>query len=59
MFTKKSKGQGFGLAVIKRITEALIGKVSFESQEGKGTTFKVCLQAPREINGKWTYKNSG
>jgi signal transduction histidine kinase len=31
MFTTKSKGQGFGLAVIKRMTEALIGKISFES----------------------------
>jgi len=43
MFTTKSKGQGFGLAVIKRMTEALGGTVSFESQEGKGTTFIVRL----------------
>ena len=43
MFTTKSKGQGFGLAVIKRMTESLGGTVSFESQEGKGTTFIVRL----------------
>ena len=43
MFTTKSKGQGFGLAVIKRMAEALKGTVSFESQEGKGTTFTVRL----------------
>ena len=43
MFTTKSKGQGFGLAVIKRMTEALDGTVTFESQEGKGTTFIVHL----------------
>ncbi len=43
MFTTKSKGQGFGLAVIKRMTEALGGTVSFESLEGKGTTFIVRL----------------
>ena len=43
MFTTKSKGQGFGLAVIKRMTEALGGTVTFESQEGKGTTFKIEL----------------
>jgi PAS domain S-box-containing protein len=43
MFTTKSKGQGFGLAVIKRMTEALGGTVTFESQEGKGTTFTVRL----------------
>jgi two-component system cell cycle sensor histidine kinase/response regulator CckA len=43
MFTTKSKGQGFGLAVIKRMAEALKGTVSFESQEGKGTKFTVRL----------------
>jgi signal transduction histidine kinase len=43
MFTTKSKGQGFGLAVIKRMTEALGGTVSFESQEGKGTKFTIRL----------------
>ncbi len=43
MFTTKSKGQGFGLAVVKRMTEALGGTVNFESQEGKGTTFIIRL----------------
>jgi two-component system CheB/CheR fusion protein len=47
MFTTKAKGQGFGLPVIKRMTEALGGTVSFESQQGKGTTFTVRLPAPR------------
>ena len=43
MFTTKSKGQGFGLPVVKRMTESLGGTVSFESKEGKGTTFTVRL----------------
>ena len=43
MFTTKAKGQGFGLPVIKRLTESLGGTVTFESQEGKGTTFSVRL----------------
>jgi signal transduction histidine kinase len=43
MFTTKSKGQGFGLAVVKRIVEALNGTVECESQEGKGTRFIVEL----------------
>jgi signal transduction histidine kinase len=37
--TTKSKGQGFGLAVVKRMTEGLGGTVTFESTQGKGTTF--------------------
>jgi two-component system sensor histidine kinase AtoS len=43
MFTTKAKGQGFGLPVVKRMTESLGGTVTFESKEGKGTTFTVRL----------------
>ncbi|HTY75745.1 MAG TPA: CheR family methyltransferase, partial [Candidatus Nanoarchaeia archaeon] len=50
MFTTKAKGQGFGLPVVKRMTESLGGTVSFESQEGKGTTFTVRL--PLSPGGK-------
>lgn len=45
MFTSKSKGQGFGLAVVKRLTEALAGTITFESQVGKGTKFIATLPA--------------
>jgi PAS domain S-box-containing protein len=51
MMTTKSKGQGFGLAVVKRMTEGLGGTVTFESQEGKGTTFIVRLP-PKELKSK-------
>lgn len=43
LFTTKAKGQGFGLAVVKRMTEALGGTVTFESQKGKGTKFLIQL----------------
>jgi PAS domain S-box-containing protein len=43
LFTTKAKGQGFGLAVVKKLTEALNGKVTVESQLGKGTRFTVEL----------------
>ena len=45
LFTTKSKGQGFGLAVVKRMTEALGGSVTYESNVGKGTKFVVRLPA--------------
>jgi PAS domain S-box-containing protein len=41
LFTTKSKGQGFGLAVVKKLTEALEGKVTVESIVGKGTRFTL------------------
>ena len=47
LFTTKEKGQGFGLAVVKRITEALGGTITFESEVGKGTTFIVRLHPPK------------
>jgi PAS domain S-box-containing protein len=43
MFTTKAKGQGLGLAVAKRITNALNGTITFESEEGKGTKFIIEL----------------
>jgi signal transduction histidine kinase len=43
LFTTKSKGQGLGLAVVKRLTESLGGTISFASNEGKGTTFSIRL----------------
>jgi signal transduction histidine kinase len=46
LFTTKAKGQGFGLAAVKRMTEALGGTITFESQEGKGTKFIIRL--PRQ-----------
>ena len=47
LFTTKSKGQGFGLAVVKRLTEALNGTITFDSQEGKGTKFIIKLPIGR------------
>lgn len=43
MFTTKAKGQGLGLAVVKRLIEAQGGSITFQSQPGKGTKFTVRL----------------
>lgn len=45
LFTTKSRGQGFGLAVCKRVIEAQDGTITFESQKGKGTKFIIELPA--------------
>jgi len=39
LFTTKPKGQGFGLAVVKKLTEDLKIDIDYESKVGKGTTF--------------------
>ena len=41
LMTTKSKGQGFGLAVVKRLVETQGGTISFESELGKGTKFTM------------------
>ena len=43
LVSTKAKGQGFGLAVVKKLTEALNGTVTFESELGKGTQFNIEL----------------
>ena len=47
LFTTKAKGQGFGLAVVKRLVEAQGGTIGFKSQEGMGTKFVVKLPLQR------------
>ncbi len=42
-FTTKTSGMGLGLAMVKKIVETYNGEISFTSQEGKGTVFKVRL----------------
>jgi PAS domain S-box-containing protein len=50
LFTTKAKGQGFGLAVCKKLLEAQSGEISFESEEGKGSTFTIKLPLIRKMD---------
>lgn len=43
LVTTKAKGQGFGLAAVKKFTEAMGGTIVFESKVGKGTKFIIEL----------------
>ncbi len=42
-FTTKSSGMGLGLAMVKRMVESAGGRVWFETEGGKGTSFFVAL----------------
>ncbi|MCW3999744.1 MAG: ATP-binding protein [Candidatus Bathyarchaeota archaeon] len=43
LFTTKSKGQGLGLAVVKRLVNGLNGEITYETEEGAGTRFFIEL----------------
>ncbi len=45
LFTTKSRGQGFGLAVCKRVMEAHGGTITFQSTAGKGAKFTIVFPA--------------
>lgn len=42
-FTTKSGGMGLGLAIVKNVITLSGGEISFESTEGRGTTFRISL----------------
>jgi PAS domain S-box-containing protein len=52
-YTTKEKGSGLGLMIVQRIVRAHNGRISLESNVGKGTTFRVWLplheRKPRQL----------
>jgi signal transduction histidine kinase len=54
--TTKSKGMGIGLAFVQQVVSAHGGAVAYESEPGKGTTFRVTLPITlTKSSGKKTF----
>lgn len=55
-YTTKKKGSGLGLMIVQRIVRAHSGRIELESNEGKGTTFRIWLplheRKPRLLENK-------
>lgn len=50
-FTTKKQGTGMGLPMVRRIVEEHGGQITFESEEGKGTQFRILLPVDPEKRG--------
>jgi two-component system NtrC family sensor kinase len=53
--TKGKKGYGLGLAVVWGIIEKHNGKITVESEVGKGTIFKIVLPAENSVDKRTCY----
>jgi two-component system, NtrC family, sensor kinase len=51
-FTTRKKGTGLGLAITRQIVRHHQGNVEVDSQPGQGTTMRVWLPLPQEVEGR-------
>lgn len=50
--TRKFGGSGLGLSIVKKLCEAMGGRIWVESKEGQGSTFSFEIQLPLDSNTK-------
>lgn len=51
LYTTKAQGMGFGLSISKRIIEAHAGKITVQSEVGKGTAITLTFPRNAQLNG--------